>query len=206
MADQESHLNPLEKGKSHNLPKNLQKSSKCLVYILIIVVFHSIILFVFRLIVLPFKSPKVHISHITIQNLRYEIASLASLNTTMVAEIQVYNKNFGPFKFQNSSTTLLYRNITIGVANIYEGRVEGRERKRMNMSLQVRANKLLSDYNLNLSSDIDSGLVKYSSDHAKLKGEVRLLKIIKQRRTAEMNCTMSLNLTSQEVQDLLCQR
>ncbi|XP_022862930.1 late embryogenesis abundant protein At1g64065-like [Olea europaea var. sylvestris] len=203
MADQESHLNPLEKGKSHNLPKNLQKSSKCLVYILIIVLFHSIILFVFRLIVLPFKSPKVHISHITIQNL---IAPLASLNTTMVAEIQVYNKNFGPFKFQNSSTTLLYRNITIGVANIYEGRVEGRERKRMNMSLQVRANKLLSDYNLNLSSDIDSGLVKYLSGHAKLKGEVRLLKIIKRRRTAEMNCTMSLNLTSQEVQDLLCQR
>lgn len=153
---------------------------------------------------LPFKSPKVHISHITTQNLHYETAPLASLNTTMVVEIQVYNKNFGHFKFQNSSATLLYRNITIGMANIYGGRVEGRERKRMNVSLQVRANKLLSNYNFNLSSDIDSGLVKLSS-HAKLKGEVRLLNVIKRHRIAGMNCTMNLNLTSQEVQDLLCQ-
>ncbi|KAL0285908.1 UNVERIFIED_CONTAM: hypothetical protein Sangu_2761800 [Sesamum angustifolium] len=119
--------------------------------------------------------------------------------------IRLHNMNFGRFKFRGGNTTFLYDNATVGVTAIYDGRVGSREKREMSVSVKVMASdRQLSDNSVDFSRDVDSGLIKLRS-LAKLKGEVRVVKIINRHTTAVMDCTMALNLTGQAIQDLLCQ-
>ncbi|KAK6158295.1 hypothetical protein DH2020_005609 [Rehmannia glutinosa] len=184
--DHESHLNPLTPP-----PNNHKKrSSKCLVYTLLAVVLQSIAFLIFGLVVLRINAPSLRLSNATVNQLNY---GPTSLNMTVVAGIRLRNMNFGRFEFRGGHTILLYENATIGAASIYQGRVGGRKNKEMNVTLKVSY--------MNFSGDIGLlGLVKLRS-FAKLRGEVRVVKIINRGTTAVMNCTMDLNLTSQVIQD-----
>ncbi|KAG8375030.1 hypothetical protein BUALT_Bualt10G0057200 [Buddleja alternifolia] len=210
-----SHLNPLTQPSKHRKsdeqlptiqPFNPQshrqkRSSKCLVYVLLLVVLLSIAFLVLGLVVLRIKTPTLRLSLVAIRDLQYDAASL---NTTVVAEIRLHNMNFGRFEFRSGNATLLYDKATIGAATIYDGRIESREKKGMNVTVKVTAsNYELSKNYMNISRDINQGLVKLRSC-AKLRGEVRAMKIINRQRTAVMNCTMALNLTSKLLQDLSC--
>ncbi|XP_059639487.1 late embryogenesis abundant protein At1g64065-like [Cornus florida] len=125
----------------------------------------------------------------------------------------VKNDNFGGFKFENSSRIInvrvMYENVTtIGDIKIGMRCVGSRDTEHVNVVavLQVRMRSsgvLLTLADEMLSSDINSGLLRLSS-YGKLRGEVRVMKMIRTRATAEMNCSMCLNFTSRAIQDLLC--
>lgn len=214
--EEENHLNPLARkylksdeefatNKPFNPPSNhTKRSSKCLVYILLAVVLQSIAFLVFGLVVLRIKTPRLQLSNVAVKDLRYQSESL---NMTVVAEIRLHNMNFGRFKFHGGSTTLLYGNATIGATNIYGGRVGSREKRKINATVTViteSSHELSENIYMNFSRDIGSGMVNLRS-FAELRGEVRVVKIVNRRRTAFMNCTMDLNLTSQAIQGLSCQ-
>ncbi|KAK6158343.1 hypothetical protein DH2020_005657 [Rehmannia glutinosa] len=184
--DHESHLNPLA--------PPTKRSSKCFVYTLLAVVLQSIAFLIFSLVVLRINAPTLRLSNATVNQLNY---GPTSLNMTVVAGTRLRNMNFGRFEFRSGNTILMYENATIGAASIHEGRVDGRENREMNVTLKVNY--------MNFSIDIGLlGLVKLRS-FAELRGEVRVVKIINRGKSAVMNCTMDLNLTSQVIQDLSCQ-
>ncbi|KAL3331426.1 hypothetical protein AABB24_034976 [Solanum stoloniferum] len=189
---------------NHNNNKN-QKSGKCFVYFLSIIVILSIIMLIFSMIFFRFKSPSFELDHINVQNLRFSNSTnSSSLNMNMGGEIIVDNDNFGQINYQDSSMSVfLYDNVTIGIANVNVGRVEARKSKRIGISLQLRTNGQLNYSYGNLSSDINSRMVKLTS-FGEFRGKVKAMKIISKHKTSIMNCTMNLNLTSQAIQDLLC--
>ncbi|MCD9643697.1 hypothetical protein HAX54_031353 [Datura stramonium] len=190
-----------------NNKKKNRKSSKCFVYLLSTIVLLSIVALIFSMIFFRFKSPSFEIGLIEVQNLRFtNSTNSSSFTMTMGAQIIVDNENFGRIKFQDSSMSVfMYDNVTIGFANVNVGGVGARKSKRIGISLQVKANDQLLNhsYNGNLSSDINSRMVKLTS-FAELRGKVKVMKIVSKYKTSEMNCTMNLNLTSQAIQDLLC--
>ncbi|KAK6158286.1 hypothetical protein DH2020_005600 [Rehmannia glutinosa] len=178
--------------KDHESHKN--RSSKCLVYTLLAVVLQSIAFLIFGLVVLRINAPTLRLSNASVNQLNY---GPTSLNMTVVAQIRLRNMNFGRFEFGDGTAILMYQNATIGAASIHEGRVGGRKNREMNVTLKVRY--------MNFSIDIGLlGLVKLRS-FVELRGEVRVVKIINRGKSAVMNCTMDLNLTNQEIQDLSCQ-
>ncbi|CAK9172664.1 unnamed protein product [Ilex paraguariensis] len=187
--------------------KNLhqKRSSKIFFYILTAIVLQSVGLLIFALIALRFESPQVKITSVSTKNLRYSTSPWPSLNMTLIAQITVDNKNFGRFKLKKNSSkaSVLYGNITIGDTLINGWSVRARKRESVKITVQVRANGGLSE-NMNISSEVKSGLVKMIRSYAELRGEVHAFKIIKKHKTAIMNCTMSLNLTSQAIHNLLC--
>ncbi|EYU23414.1 hypothetical protein ABFS82_01G068100 [Erythranthe guttata] len=164
-------------------------SSKCLVYILVAVVLQSVAFLVFGLVALRISNPSLRLSSAAVAVLRHDSASL---NMTVVAGIRLRNPNFGDFEFNGGSASLLYGEATVGVASIYGGRVGRRDKKEINVTMEV------------IGGGGGGELVKLRS-MAELRGEVRVVKIVKRRRIAFMNCTMDLNLTSQAFQDLSCQ-
>lgn len=178
-----------------------ERSSKCLVYVLAGIVILSTSVLVFALVVMRARTPDVKLSLVTVKNLKYGNSSFPSFNMTLAAELRIKNTNFGRFKFENTTSSVLYGGIVVGEGKLSKGRVEARESKRMNIMADLRSYRL-SDAK-NLSSDMNSGMLKLSS-HAQLSGRVYLLGIVKKRRTAVMSCTMNLNLTSSSIQDLLC--
>lgn len=185
-------------------PKHNETSNKCFVHTLFVIVSLSIAFLIFGLAVLRITTPSIRLSSVTIKNLYYSSSpEVASLNMTVIAEFRVQNKNFCPFKFGGGNTTLLYGNTTIGVATIHGGRIGSRKHKGINVTMDVIKGDFAHN-NANFSKDFDSGLLKLKG-FAELRGEIHVLKIMNRHRTAVTNCSMDLNLTSQAVQDLLCQ-
>ncbi|KAL3498918.1 hypothetical protein ACH5RR_041650 [Cinchona calisaya] len=193
----------------HHKQRN-KKSGKCFVYIFILLVLQSIAFLVFGLVVLRIDPPKLKLGLVRINDLNYSTKtttsySTSSLNVTILAEVVIDNKNFGRFKLNKGSTSVVYDNTTLGMTDIKTGLVvKGRKKNWMNVTVQAigdNDNGLAG--NRNFSSDIGLGLVTLSS-YAHVRGEVRVLKYLTRHRTSFMNCTMNLNLTSRAVQNLRC--
>ncbi|KAJ9173667.1 hypothetical protein P3X46_016780 [Hevea brasiliensis] len=177
------------------------KRSKCLVYVLAGIVFLSVVFLVIALVMRP-RTPDLGLSLVSVKNLVYtnNNASFPSFNMTIQAEFTIDNPNFGQFVFENATASVLYRGKTVGEAKIGGGRVSAKETEKIKVKVDVRSYRL-SDVD-NYSKD---GILKLSS-YANFSGRVQLWKIVKKRKTASINCSMSFNLTSPafDLQDLIC--
>ncbi|KAH6825036.1 hypothetical protein C2S53_006953 [Perilla frutescens var. hirtella] len=200
--EEENHLNPLakkyQKSEEFVAKQDGGGSSKTLVYILLAVVLLSIAFLIFGLVVLRIKAPTLRLSNVVVKGLRH---NSSSLNTTMIAYFRLHNMNFGRFDFHDGKATLSYGNATVGAAAISGGRVGGRKRRGIDATVEVISGS--SENYMNISRDIESNLVRLVS-LAELRGEIRVMNIVNRRRTAVMNCSMDLNLTTQEIQGLSC--
>ncbi|XP_040988359.1 late embryogenesis abundant protein At1g64065-like [Juglans microcarpa x Juglans regia] len=177
------------------------RSSKCPVCVLAAIVILSIILLIFALTVLRIRSLDVKLTSVTFKNLRYGVQKSPSFNATMVLEMTIKNMNFGQFEFENGLAYVKHRGVTVGKKNIGHGFVDARETMKLNLTVDVRSHNKPSD--TDLSSDIGSGMLELSS-YAKFRGTLRSVKIIEKIKSAELNCTMTLNLASGTSKDLRC--
>lgn len=178
-----------------------RRSSKCPVYVLAGLVTLAAIALVFALAVLRVEAPGVELKSVAVKNLTHGTSPSPSFNVTLTAEVSVQNKNFGAFNFENGTATVLYEGMVVGDEEFSKAHVESRKTKRMNVTLDVRSDRLWNDKNL--SSDISSGSVNLTT-YAQVTGKVRVMKVVRRRTTARMNCSMTLNLTSSSIQDLVC--
>ncbi|XWS10268.1 hypothetical protein CRYUN_Cryun39dG0061000 [Craigia yunnanensis] len=117
------------------------------------------------------------------------------------AQVTVKNTNFDHFKFKNSTFMISYQGNLVGKAIIIKARARARSTKKFNVTILVSSNNKISRNSQQLSSDIDSGIINLSR-HAKLEGKMHLFKIFKKKKSAEMNCTMDVNTSSRQIQNL----
>ncbi|XVE57971.1 hypothetical protein DITRI_Ditri04bG0132200 [Diplodiscus trichospermus] len=178
-----------------------EKSSKCLVYVLAIMVILGAVLLIFGSVFLRARTPDLEIGSVTVRNLKYGNSSAPSFNFTLVTELGVENTNFGVFRFENATGSVSCGSSVVGEMKIPTGRAQARATERLNISVDVSS--LWIPDTMNLSSNISSGSLDLSS-HIKLSGKVNILDIMKRRRHPEMTCFMTLNLTGRTLQDLTC--
>ncbi|KAK9290284.1 hypothetical protein L1049_008451 [Liquidambar formosana] len=174
---------------------------KCLAYVAAFVVFQTIIILVFALTVMRIKNPKVRLGVVAVED--FSTTNSTSINMRLVAQVTVKNTNFGHFKYENSTATISYGGMAVGEAFIPKGRARARQTKRFNVTVDVTTDRLSSSSS-NLVNDINSGVLAMSGE-AKLSGKVHLMKVIKKKKSGEMNCTMAVNLATRAVQDLKCE-
>ncbi|KAM0030096.1 putative Late embryogenesis abundant protein, LEA_2 subgroup [Helianthus debilis subsp. tardiflorus] len=183
-------------------PKH-QKTNKSLVYILATIVFISTIFLIFASVFLRVDNPHLRIRTVSIQN--FELTNtnntnstshtINMINITMLTEITVDNGNFGRFVFDNCAAVLLYGNATIGGGYVSGGRVGAKNTRSIGVVMRVGYE------NLNVSSGMD---VMEVVSYAKMKGRVHVMKIVDRKKTIEMNCTVSFNLTNRSFVSSLC--
>ncbi|KAI3407388.1 LEA_2 domain-containing protein [Psidium guajava] len=188
--------------------RNQRPSSKCFVYALALIVILCAAFLGFALAVLRVKTPELRLRRVDVRTLSYSTAattsSSASLNATLVGEAVLRNTNFGRFEFLNGTVvSVIYGGTALGGGKISGGRARARERERETVKMELRSSELAADGRKNLTSDAGSGMVKLTS-YAKIRGRVTVMGWIKRWRTAEMNCTMSLDLHGRMVRDLWC--
>ncbi|XP_030530254.1 late embryogenesis abundant protein At1g64065-like [Rhodamnia argentea] len=189
--------------------RNQRRSSKCFVYALALIVILCAASLGFALTVLRVKTPELRLRHVDVRTLSYSTtattaSSSASLNATLVGEAVLRNTNFGRFEFLNgTAVSVIYGGTALGGGKISGGRARAREREKVTVKMEVRSSELAADGRKNLTSDVGSGMVKLTS-YAKMRGRVTVVGWIKRWRTAEMNCTMSLDLRGRMVRDLRC--
>lgn len=104
---------------------------------------------------------------------------------------------------ENSKANLAYEDVSLGDGDVLSGRVRPRNSGVFDVTIKARANEYLSRNSTSFRSQVGSNSVHLSS-YAELRGKVHVTKIIKRHKTAVFNCTMTLNLRMQAIQDLVC--
>ncbi|KAL2556163.1 Late embryogenesis abundant (LEA) hydroxyproline-rich glycoprotein family [Forsythia ovata] len=173
-----------------------------MLYIVLFIVFQTLVITAFDLTVMRIRRPKYRIHSINIQNLSINNSTNSpSFSMKFNAEIIVKNRNFGPYKFENSFLTFSYNGISVGEAVISRSTAKVFSTKKMKISLTVDSESV--SRNSNLGREISSGRLEFNGA-SNLRGQVELMKVIKKNKAAKMNCSMIIDLAKKVVQETRC--
>ncbi|KAK9914357.1 hypothetical protein M0R45_038141 [Rubus argutus] len=175
-----------------------KKRIKCLVYIAVFAVFQIIVITVFALTVMRVKSPKFRIQSVAVEDLTTSnTGNNPSLTMRFIAQVSVKNPNFGRYKYDQGLISFTYMGTQVGDVIVPQ------ETARTKSTRKTILTGAVTTVNSNLAADISSGSVMLST-YSKISGKVYLMNMIKKKKSAEMKCTMTVNLTSKQVQDIKC--
>lgn len=124
------------------------------------------------------------------------------VNMSLIADISVKNPNVASFKYVNTTTTLYYHGQLVGEARSPPGRAKARRTVRMNVTVDIIPDRLMSNPNLN--SDFSSGVLTFST-YSRVPGKMKIV-IVKKHITVKMNCSMTVNISSTAIQTQKCKR
>ncbi|XP_010669746.2 uncharacterized protein LOC104886903 [Beta vulgaris subsp. vulgaris] len=180
----------------------------CTLLLLIIII--TIIVVILMLTIFKVKDPIMTLNKITLKvnlstttNGGSGFRPVGPSNISMTADVSVKNPNRATFKFSNTTSSIYYRGIMVGLAHGPPGEARARRTMRMNVTVEIITERIILAPNL--SRDIGFGLFSMDT-YTRVPGRVKLLLIIKRNVVVEMNCTVAYNITSQEIQDQSCKR
>ncbi|GAB4861667.1 hypothetical protein Ancab_036919 [Ancistrocladus abbreviatus] len=132
---------------------------------------------ILALIVLIFTLFKVKNPSIKLNNIF--INATANSTMSMIADVSVKNPNMvASFRFNNTTTDVYYGGIMVGEAHGPPGQAEARRTLRMNVTVDIETDRLLSAPSL--SSDMESGQLNFNS-YTRVPGkesnEIRAIKL-----------------------------
>ncbi|KAB8100281.1 hypothetical protein EE612_030744 [Oryza sativa] len=119
------------------------------------------------------------------------IGSTVATNATLTADVSVKNPNAASLRFSRSETDVYYKGKTVSVAYVPAGSVGADRTVRMNITLDLLADRLASVLNgtgLILGQEYD--LTTYTA----MRARVSVLGIIKKSLDVRMNCSVILDV------------
>lgn len=181
-----------------------RKCIKCcgccsVVTLIIILVIVILALTVFRV-----KDPTVRMDSIQIDGLSSLTTRTLNpnVNLTLFAALSVKNPNAASFRFDQATMSLIYDGRTVGEAQLPPGNARARRTLKLNVTVVVMVQNLISVPRL--TGDLAAGDLPVGVTTT-IHGRAKVL-IIKKSATVRMNCTMSFDLSSQDIQNLDCER
>ncbi|KAL0447859.1 UNVERIFIED_CONTAM: hypothetical protein Slati_1914400 [Sesamum latifolium] len=117
-----------------------RSSKKCLAYVAAFVVFQTAIILVFALTVMKVRSPKVRFNAMAVESFSSNNNNSTSINMRLLAQVTIKNTNFGHFKYQNSTLSVLYNGVQVGEVVVPED-VPALEKQRSSISRWMSARR-----------------------------------------------------------------
>ncbi|EES01438.1 uncharacterized protein LOC8075542 [Sorghum bicolor] len=160
----------------------------------------SVVLLGFTILVLALTVFKVHDPVLTLNLVTLEgvdgglgptAANPVSVNATLTADISIKNPNVASFAFDRSETDFYYGGETVGVAYAPEGEVGADRTARMNVTLDVLADRVSPNAN---TTALIFGQVYNITSYTEINGRVDVLGIYKRDLDIKMNCTIMLEV------------
>ncbi|XP_027174072.1 late embryogenesis abundant protein At1g64065-like [Coffea eugenioides] len=179
-----------------------KKRMKYVAYGAAFVVFQTAVILVFSLVVMKVRTPKFRVRSATFQD--FKAATLptnSSFSTQMFAELCVKNPNFGRYKYQDSTVEFFYQNYKVGEAAIPKGKASFKSTKKFAVPVDLSSTNVPGDV---LGSELSQHAWIPLTSRATLNGKVRLMLIFTKKKSTNMSCTMNLNTSSKQLQDLEC--
>ncbi|PON97743.1 Late embryogenesis abundant protein [Trema orientale] len=180
-----------------------KKRIKLAIYIVAFIIFQVIVITAFGLTVMKVKSPKLRLANIQFQTLDTATAnSSPSFDMSFTTQVRVKNTNFGPYKFDATTVDFTYGGATVGQVIISKGKAGLKSTKKINDVIVKLSSTQLAN-TADLGSDLNAGTLTLSST-AKMTGKVELMLIMKKKKSANMNCTITIDVASKNVRTLQC--
>ncbi|PON83865.1 Late embryogenesis abundant protein [Trema orientale] len=143
------------------------------------------------------KEPEITADPAGLENIHYTI-SPNTTNVTLDMIITIDNgKNYGSFKFQNTTAHVNYRGDLVAEVPIMHGLVPARGKLNITSSADFMLGKVIS--NPRFFEDFLNGSLNLTSTTT-MHGRVSLFKVIKIRATAFSTCDISFFVIDREVQ------
>lgn len=164
----------------------------------------GIVVLILALTVFKVKDPTIRMNSIRFDGLNALVSSnlQTNLNITVSADVSIKNPNSVSVKFRAATASLIYGDRDIAEALIPPGSARARRTFRMNVNVTVMVEKLVGIPRL--MSDLVAGELPVSMV-TKINGKVNL-GLIKKSVGVRMNCAMVVDLQSQDVKDIDCER
>ncbi|KAL1552809.1 hypothetical protein AAHA92_13565 [Salvia divinorum] len=164
-----------------------KKRTKCILYILLFIVFQTAIITVFALTIMKVRTPRFRIRAAAITDFNAGTAASPSLRATITPEFTVKNANFGRYKYRNTTVEFFYRGTRVGQVTVPNSKAGWRSTKKFSHS----AVDLSISGSPELAADLTAGMVPITST-ARMGGRVELIFIMKKNKATNMNCTMNI--------------
>lgn len=174
---------------TNNFQSNNQRRKNRIRSIFLLTIFLTGIILVFSFTFLRIKSPKLRLENIRISN---------DGDGRIIFSAQVYlrNRNFWRYDYDSTLGTINTADGTsIGQFVIPDGEVRRRSTKK---------NYVMANINLPSRLNDTSGILPVISE-AKMRGKVKVFRVFSWKKTVDLSCTMSINLTISAIEDLDCQ-
>ncbi|XP_062156580.1 uncharacterized protein LOC133864309 [Alnus glutinosa] len=179
---------------------------KCCGYITALVLILAVVIVILIFTVFRVKDPIIKMNGVTVT--RLELINNTTIpkpgvNMSLTADVSVKNPNVASFKYSNTTTTLFYHGTVVGDARGPPGQAKAQRTMQMNITVDIITDRLVSSPNL--PADVSSGLLTMSS-YSRVPGRVKILGIIKRHVVVKMNCTLTVNISSEAIQEQKCKR
>lgn len=178
-----------------------RKYIKCCGSVTAVLLVLAVTLLVLGFTVFHIKDPRVRMNSVTLQLRNGNFSLSQGGNITLTADVSVKNPNAASFRYSNSTTTVYYGGSMVGEAQIPSGKAKARRTVRMNLTVDIITDKIAAVPSL--ANDWSSGALAMNS-YTKLSGRVKILNIFKKKVVVQLNCTMTYNVLSQEIQNQKC--
>ena len=159
------------------------------------VVLLGIAALVLALTVFKVRDPVLTMNGVTLEGVDGDLGTAGrpavSVNATLSADISVKNPNVASFRFGRSETDFHYAGETVGVAYAPPGEVGAGRTVRMNITLDVLADRISPNVN---ATDLIFGQDYNLTSYTEIAGRVSVLGIYKRDLDIKMNCSITLEV------------
>ncbi|XP_047328860.1 late embryogenesis abundant protein At1g64065-like [Impatiens glandulifera] len=182
-----------------------KKRKKMAILFVIFTIFQIGMLLVTVLVVMKNRTPQFKLKSATFEAFNVNPAATnPSFNLTMIPNIRIKNTNFGTYKYGETTVTFFYRGSVIGSAVVYKSKVGMRSTKKIRgTAIELSSTGINGNLVAELGNDLSSGMLPVTSQ-ARLNGKVEMMFIIKRKKSANMNCSMKINISTRELQEISC--
>lgn len=154
--------------------------------------------------VLHIRDPTLSLNSVKIDGLdSLSNNTKSNLNLTLAAEISIKNPNSASFKFDESTTGVYYDGAVVGEVRVPEGEAAARKTRKINVFVDVKVDRIVGVSRF--ESDFVGGNFTLSV-FTSLRGVVKIGGVEKRSLVVKLDCTMSVDLRSDDVRDLNCRR
>ncbi|PUZ54894.1 hypothetical protein GQ55_5G168300 [Panicum hallii var. hallii] len=159
------------------------------------VVLLGIAALVLALTVFKVRDPVLTMNGVTLEGVDGDLGTAAghpvSVNATLSADVSIENPNAASFRFGRSETDFYYAGETVGVAYAPGGEVGAGRTVRMNVTLDVLADRISPNVN---ATDLIFGQDYNLTSYTEIAGRVSVLGIYKRDLDIKMNCSITLEV------------
>ncbi|KAL9346867.1 hypothetical protein Peur_061720 [Populus x canadensis] len=172
----------------------------CALVTFVLLVIISVVLVTLYFTVFKPKEPKINPQPVILESIRWIIFPIQTLNITLGMVITVENRNYGSFKYQESTAYVSYRGDVVAEAPIEADTIPARGKHNISTTLTMFADKLLSDDNF--KRELLQGSILNFTSATTLHGKVILFKLIKAKATSSSTCDISIFVQEQQAESI----
>ncbi|CAN6930040.1 unnamed protein product [Brassica oleracea var. botrytis] len=179
--------------------KRNRKICICISLLILILLLIFIVLLVLGLTLFKPKNPTATVGSVAVERLRTSVDVLnlkANLNLTLQAHLALKNPNRVGFSFGSTSALLNYKGQLVGEAPLPANKVGPQKTLRMNITLTLMADRLLSESQV--FSDVMSGSIPVNA-FVKVAGKVSVFNMFKIKVKSSASCDVTISVSSRNV-------